>query len=90
MTHSRAYLVAGALALAGLVAACGAPSIDEIPEGTEVTVQTADGDLVTGELSGVDEDAVVVGGTRVERQAIAEVSTDVDDAPPAQVKTGPT
>jgi hypothetical protein len=69
--------------IAALAVACGAPSIDEIPEGTEVTVQTADGELVTGALADVDEEAVVVGGTRVERAAIAEVSTD---DPPARVE----
>jgi hypothetical protein len=80
MRHRQALAVWACVTV--LAAACGAPSIDEIPAGTEVTVQTADGELVTGALAEVDDEAVVVCGTRVSREAIAEVSTD---GPPPQV-----
>jgi hypothetical protein len=80
MTRSRALLLASSLAIAGLMAACGGPSIDELPEGTEVTVRTAEGEVVTGALTEVGDEAVAIGETSVAREAIADVSTD--ESPP--------
>lgn len=54
-------------------------AIDEIPAGTEVTVRTADGTLVTGKIAKVEPNLVTLSGerpnstTEITRSSIAEV-----------------
>jgi len=72
-------LVAIAL-MSGLTLACSrAEAIEEIPEGTEVTVVTQDGSLVRGKIATVNPEVVTLTGdrpnttTQVSRKSISEV-----------------
>lgn len=87
MLNRRGLILGLGLMAAGALAACGSPppSLDEMPEGTPVTVTTQEGGVASGELAGVDENTVTLtsadgGATVVERDAITEVATE-DDAP---------
>jgi hypothetical protein len=90
--------LAATLMLSGLTLACTrAEALEEIPEGTEVTVTTADGALVRGKISKVNPEVVTLTGeqpnttTRVARNSITEVkrATTAPEEPPvaARVRT---
>ena len=84
-----AYVVAKCAVYVLLASACtraaSAESVDKIPAGTEVTVMTKDGTLVTGKLASVDNDLVTLkdehASTEITRTNIAEVKrVDTDRA----------
>lgn len=72
--------LAACLLSSGFVLACSrAEAIEEIPNGTEVTVVTQDGSLVRGKIAKINPDVVTLTGerpettTRIERKRISEV-----------------
>jgi hypothetical protein len=75
-----------------LSAACSkAEALEEIPVGTEVTVRTADGTLVRGQIAKVEPAAVTLTGerpnttTEISRTSIAEVTRVANEREPAAV-----
>jgi hypothetical protein len=75
---SSVLLSASALALVLATACSRAEAIEDIPAGTEVTVQTADGTLVRGTIAQVKPDVVMLTErpnttTEITRKSIAEV-----------------
>src|SRR5687768_1424938 len=94
MNTSTAAVVASCMMTLALVAACTrTEAVENIPAGTEVTVETSDGTLVRGKIAKVDADVVTLTGERPEtstditRTSIAEVTRVKADrepeAPPA-------
>lgn len=95
LVRSSSVLLSAAVLALMLSTACNrAEAIEEIPAGTEVTVKTADGTLVTGKITKVEPDVVTLTGERpntttaITRKSIAEVRrvTARDRAPEAVVR----
>src|SRR6185503_10215625 len=88
---SSVLLGAGALALMLSTACTRAEAIEEIPAGTEVTVQTADGTLVRGKIAKVEPNVVTLTGerpnttTQITRTSIKEVKR-INAARPSDVE----
>jgi hypothetical protein len=86
--------VLGSLVLAaGIVSGCqGSPDLEELPAGTNVTIETQDGRLVTGKLAAVEPETVLLtqqqgeGQIRVTRANIVEVQAPAEEADSPSVR----